>query len=137
MSQTVLENNYSFHLSYIIITDHMFSYKAWTEYIAEIFHVIKFIFKIKEQTEIICDTLCSYCTNMSKDAEKFRDISSTGLKTIIASLASTNSGATNDSSCISSVIIQYCKSVWNLWLNTVSWYIINNSDEFHLIPSSS
>ncbi|CAF1594419.1 unnamed protein product [Rotaria sp. Silwood1] len=53
--------------------------------------------KIKEeQIEIICDTLCSYCTNMSQDAEKFRNIPNTGLKTIIASLASTNSEATND-----------------------------------------
>lgn len=49
--------------------------------------------KVKEgQIEIICDTLCSNCTNMSKDAEQLRDISSSGLKTVIASLATTNSG---------------------------------------------
>lgn len=53
--------------------------------------------KVKEaQIEIICDTLCSNCTNMSKDAEQLRDISSSGLKTVIASLATTNSGATNN-----------------------------------------
>ncbi|CAF4555104.1 unnamed protein product [Rotaria socialis] len=53
--------------------------------------------KVKEpQIEIICDTLCSNCTNMSKDAEQLRDISSSGLKTVIASLAATNSGATNN-----------------------------------------
>jgi len=33
---------------------------------------------------------------MSKDAEQLRDISSSGLKTVIASLATTNSGATNN-----------------------------------------
>ncbi|CAF0970643.1 unnamed protein product [Adineta steineri] len=53
--------------------------------------------KVKEpQIEIICDTLCLNCTNMSKDAEQLRDISSSGLKTVIASLATTNSGATNN-----------------------------------------
>ena len=53
--------------------------------------------KVKEgQIEIICDALCSNCTNMSKDAEQLRDISSSGLKTVIASLAATNSGATNN-----------------------------------------
>jgi hypothetical protein len=53
--------------------------------------------KVKDaQIEIICDTLCSNCTNMSKDAEQLRDISSSGLKTVIASLATTNSGATNN-----------------------------------------
>lgn len=53
--------------------------------------------KVKEaQIEVICDTLCSNCTNMSKDAEQLRDISSSGLKTVIASLATTNSGATNN-----------------------------------------
>jgi cullin-associated NEDD8-dissociated protein 1 len=53
--------------------------------------------KVKEpQIEIICETLCSNCTNMSKDAEQLRDISSSGLKTVIASLATTNSGATNN-----------------------------------------
>lgn len=53
--------------------------------------------KVKEaQIETICDTLCSNCTNMSKDAEQLRDISSSGLKTVIASLATTNSGATNN-----------------------------------------
>ena len=55
--------------------------------------------KVKEpQIEIICDTLCSNCTNMSKDAEQLRDISSSGLKTVIASLATTNSGTTNNMS---------------------------------------
>jgi hypothetical protein len=53
--------------------------------------------KVKEpQIEIICETLCSNCTNMSKDAEQLRDISSSGLKTVIASLATTNSGATSN-----------------------------------------
>jgi hypothetical protein len=53
--------------------------------------------KVKEaQIETICDTLCSNCTNMSKDTEQLRDISSIGLKTVIASLATTNSGATNN-----------------------------------------
>ena len=53
--------------------------------------------KVKEsQIETICDSLCSNCTNMSKDAEQLRDISSSGLKTVIASLASTNSSATNN-----------------------------------------
>ena len=53
--------------------------------------------KVREaQIETICDTLCSNCTNMSRDAEQLRDISSSGLKTVIASLATTNSGATNN-----------------------------------------
>ena len=53
--------------------------------------------KVKEaQIEIICDALCSNCTNMSKEAEQLRDISSSGLKTVIASLAATNSSATNN-----------------------------------------
>jgi cullin-associated NEDD8-dissociated protein 1 len=53
--------------------------------------------KVKEpQIEVICETLCTNCTNMSKDAEQLRDISSSGLKTVIASLAATNSGATNN-----------------------------------------
>lgn len=53
--------------------------------------------KVKEpQIEIICDTLCSNCTNMSRDAEQLRDISSSGLKTVIASLATTNLAATHN-----------------------------------------
>lgn len=53
--------------------------------------------KVREaQIETICETLCSNCTNMSRDAEQLRDISSSGLKTVIASLATTNSGATNN-----------------------------------------
>lgn len=53
--------------------------------------------KVKEvQIEVICDALCANCTNMSKDAEQLRDISSSGLKTVIASLAATNSAATNN-----------------------------------------
>lgn len=53
--------------------------------------------KVKEaQVEIICDVLCANCTNMSKDAEQLRDISSSGLKTVIASLATNNSGVTNN-----------------------------------------
>jgi len=53
--------------------------------------------KVKEgQIEIICETLCSNCTNTSKDAEQLRDISSSGLKIVITSLATTNSGATNN-----------------------------------------
>lgn len=55
--------------------------------------------KVKEpQIEVICDALCANCTNMSKDAEQLRDISSSGLKTVIASLAATNSAATTNMS---------------------------------------
>lgn len=55
-----------------------------------IFSLAPLVSKVKEpQVETMVDTLCS---NMMSDKEQLRDISSMGLKTVIAELPLTSSG---------------------------------------------
>lgn len=66
------------------------------------------VVKVKEvQVEVIVDTLC---TNMISDKEQLRDISSIGLKTVIAELPQSSGG----------LVATICKKITGRLTNAIS-----------------
>ncbi len=104
LSKLLVENNPIAWFVHILPSTGLYLAQHFLECISGLCSLGPLVGKVKEcQVETMVDTLCS---NMVSNKEQLRDISSMGLKTVIAELPPSSTGI--------EMILDKCPSFWDL-----------------------